>query len=266
MKEYVANVLFSYESVSISWWHIDKTDTFSYAHTEALIDHIYIHTKMNGMYQSMQILIINHTQWNHCPILLQCCDHDDVIKWKHFPRYWPFVRGIHRSPVNSPHKGQWRGVLMFSLICVWINDWVNSREAGDLRRYRAHYDVIVMICVCHPEQTAVALKPVAFNNKTRLTYVNGLYVVHSMVNAYGWSKTFVCGAGRLSSTGDILKYRAFLWWFCNFGNTWYEAANQACKAEDKSGLLLLSNIIVFKHYIDIIVTTVVSQITSLTVV
>ena len=39
--------------------------------------------------------------------------HDDVIKWKHFPRYWPFVRGIHRSPVNSPHKGQWRGALVF---------------------------------------------------------------------------------------------------------------------------------------------------------
>ena len=70
--------------------------------------------------------------------------HDDVIKWKHFPRYRPFVRGIHRSPVNSPHKGQWRGALMFSLICVWINVWVNNREAGDLRRYRAHYDVIVM--------------------------------------------------------------------------------------------------------------------------
>ena len=47
--------------------------------------------------------------------------HDDVIKWKHFPRYWPFVRGIHRSPVNSPHKGQWRGALMFSVICAWIN-------------------------------------------------------------------------------------------------------------------------------------------------
>ena len=58
--------------------------------------------------------------------------HDDVIKWKHFPRNWPFVRGIHRSPVNSPHKGQWRGALMFSLICVWINYWVNNREAGDL--------------------------------------------------------------------------------------------------------------------------------------
>ena len=71
--------------------------------------------------------------------------HDDVIKWKHFPRYWPFVRGIHRSPVNSPHKGQWRGALMFSLICVWINGWVNNREAGDLRRYRAHSDVTVMV-------------------------------------------------------------------------------------------------------------------------
>ena len=71
--------------------------------------------------------------------------HDDVIKWKHFPRNWPFLRGIHRSPVNSPHKGQWRGALMFSLISVWINDWVNNREAGDLRRYRAHYDVNVMI-------------------------------------------------------------------------------------------------------------------------
>ena len=70
--------------------------------------------------------------------------HDDVIKWKHFPRYWPFVRGIHRSPVNSPHKGQWCGALMFSLICVWINGWLNNREAGDLRRYRAHYDVTVM--------------------------------------------------------------------------------------------------------------------------
>ena len=48
--------------------------------------------------------------------------HDDVIKWKHFPRYWPFVQGIHRSPVDYPHKGQCRGALMFSLICALIND------------------------------------------------------------------------------------------------------------------------------------------------
>ena len=72
--------------------------------------------------------------------------HDGVIKWKHFPRYCPFVRRIHLSPVNSSHKGQWRGALMFSSICTWINGWVNNREAGDLRRNRADYDVIVM-CV-----------------------------------------------------------------------------------------------------------------------
>ena len=70
--------------------------------------------------------------------------HDDVIKWKHFTRYWTFVRGIHRSPANSPHKGQWHGALMFSLICVWIKGWENNREDGDWRRYLAHYDVIVM--------------------------------------------------------------------------------------------------------------------------
>ena len=72
-------------------------------------------------------------------------DHDDVIKWKHFPRYWPFVRGIRRSLVNSPHKAQWRGALMFYLICAWINGWVNNRKAGDLRRHRDHYDATVMI-------------------------------------------------------------------------------------------------------------------------
>ena len=67
--------------------------------------------------------------------------HDDVIKCKHLRRYWSFVRGIHRSPVNSPQKGQWRGALMFSLISACR---VNNREAGDLRQHRAHYDVTVM--------------------------------------------------------------------------------------------------------------------------
>ena len=68
----------------------------------------------------------------------------DDIKWEHFPRYKPFVRGIHRSPVDSPYKGQWRGALMFSLICAWTNVWANNRDAGDLGRHCAHYDVIVM--------------------------------------------------------------------------------------------------------------------------
>ena len=76
-------------------------------------------------------------------------NHDDVIKWKRFTRYWPFVRGILRWPVNSPHKGQWRGALVFTLICAWLNGWVNNREAGDLRRHRFHHDVTVMLFFPH---------------------------------------------------------------------------------------------------------------------
>ena len=64
--------------------------------------------------------------------------HDDVIKWKHFPRYWPFVQGIHRSPVTQ--RPMTRGFDVFL-----GNGWVNNREAGDLRRYCAHYDVTVML-------------------------------------------------------------------------------------------------------------------------
>ena len=68
-------------------------------------------------------------------------NNDDVIKLKHFPRYWPFEQGIHRPPVASPHEGQWHGALIFSLICARTNGWANTQDAGDLRRHHAHYDV-----------------------------------------------------------------------------------------------------------------------------
>ena len=84
--------------------------------------------------------------------------HDDVIKWNYLLRNWPFVRGIHRPPVNSPHKGQWRGDLMFSLICARINGWVNKRGAGDLRRHRTHYDVTVMVIYTNVESIWVHLQ------------------------------------------------------------------------------------------------------------
>ena len=85
--------------------------------------------------------------------------HDDVIKWKHFPRYWPFVWGIHRPRVNSPHKGQWCRALMFSLICTWINGWVNNREAGDLRCNRAHYDATQLSSLAPQNWLAYPLGP-----------------------------------------------------------------------------------------------------------
>ena len=107
--------------------------------------------------------------------------HDDVIKWKHFPRYWPFVRGIHWSPVNSSHKGQRRGALMFSLICAWINGWVNNREAGDLRRQLAHYDVIVML---EREATCIVLGGYHYSGgimSAMASLITGVSIVFSTV-------------------------------------------------------------------------------------
>ena len=56
------------------------------------------------------------------------------------PLWW----GTHRSPVHSPNNGQWRGALMFSLICDWTNGWTNNRDVGDSKPHRAHYYVTVM--------------------------------------------------------------------------------------------------------------------------
>ena len=72
--------------------------------------------------------------------------HDDVIKWKHFPRYWPFVRR------NSPATGEFpaqrpvtRSFDVFFDLRLKIG-WVNNGEAGELRRHIVHYDVTVMFC------------------------------------------------------------------------------------------------------------------------
>ena len=94
-------------------------------------------------------------QWTH----LLCCQlcRFRYPWWRHQMETFSALLALSagNSPVTGefPHKGQWRGALMFSLICAWINGWVNNREAGDLRRYRAHYDVTVMLlklCMIHP--------------------------------------------------------------------------------------------------------------------
>ena len=102
--------------------------------------HSFVTTFISSSFLSSVHVLLSHSSMYHEI-------HDFVIKWKLFLRYWPFVRGIHRSPLNSPHKGQWRRASMFSLICAWINGCVNNHEAGDLRRHRDHYDVSVM---CRP--------------------------------------------------------------------------------------------------------------------
>ena len=71
--------------------------------------------------------------------------------------------------VNSPHKGQWRGALMFSLICARIKDWVNNREAGDLRRHHGQYDANVMLikgnCIMHYLMTRWQGRTLSMSNK-----------------------------------------------------------------------------------------------------
>ena len=92
----------------------------------------------------IQNYIQAYVDWT-CPHQLDHCitnveaHHDDVIRWKHFPCYWPCLRGINRPIVNYPHNCQWSGALMFSLICSWANVWANNREVGDLRHRCAHY-------------------------------------------------------------------------------------------------------------------------------
>ena len=126
--------------------------------------------------------------------LRRVTEHDDVIKWKHFPRYWSFVRGIRRWPVNSPHKGQWRGALMFSLICAWINRWINNREASDLRRHR----VIVMtrknICQCFWFDCLLSVVT-ALNN----VIVNSFWSTDGMFPSNGTCMLLYCALQRCAT-------------------------------------------------------------------
>ena len=120
-----------YFAVSIRYWKRTATigikpyasgkSTIDYAWPKFLEVHFYeavddsIQEPMCGLSANIWLLHIiskpqiKHVLWWHDSAI----DHDDVIKWKHFPRYWPFLRGIHRPPENSPHKGQWRRTLFF---------------------------------------------------------------------------------------------------------------------------------------------------------
>ena len=110
--------------------HSTITTIFTLRHT--IIDHEMVNYLLNLVlycWSSCKMDVLY--QWEHMVFLsvLSKHRHDDVIKRKYLPRYWPFCAG--NSPI--PVKGQCRGAFMFSFICVRINDRVNNREAGDLR-------------------------------------------------------------------------------------------------------------------------------------
>ena len=87
--------------------------------------HHYIESGPSGKWASycMEYRLFGRLLVNQSVLTIDARSHDDVIKWKHFSRNWPFVSGIHRSLVASPYKGQWREALMFSLTCAWTNGW-----------------------------------------------------------------------------------------------------------------------------------------------
>ena len=77
--------------------------------------------QMIAYYKSNMNLSKNWTETQMSSLTMMTSSNGNIFRVIH---YWLFVWGIHQSPVNSPHKGQWRGALMFSLICIWINGWV----------------------------------------------------------------------------------------------------------------------------------------------
>ena len=106
--------------------------------------HVYPTETVGGWQQWQGYLRFRHTEMFSFPW------------WRHqmktFSALLALCAGNSPVPGNSPHNGQWRRALMFSLICVWTNGGVNNPDDGDLRRHRAHYDVIVMSVSQYPRR------------------------------------------------------------------------------------------------------------------
>ena len=117
----------------IHWWRVNSRKIF----------HL-MTSSCNGWYlTTMLMLVIRYKEWCILPTQMMTrsisttwpsltkhsSKHDAIIKWKNFPRHWPFVRRIHRSQVNSSYKGQWRGALIFSSIYA-LNKRLNKQPWG----------------------------------------------------------------------------------------------------------------------------------------
>ena len=133
--------------------------------------------------------------------------HYSIIKWKQSTRYWPFAQGIHRAPVNFPHKGQWRGVWCFFLICAWTNGCVNNRDAGDLRRHRTHYDATVIFLTLN-----LGFRCLAIRNH------NASLIVPVVSRELCYDTPHMQWESIIEKWGEISGEPEFLgrWWVCLF--------------------------------------------------
>ena len=105
------------------WWNFHQNDDIymaSYCVLRSCYSITIVHSAQ-GLLKS----------WSSAIVMMKWAGrfHDDIIKWKHLPRYWPFVCGIHRWPMNSPHKGQWcRALIFFFDLC--LNKRLNKQSWG----------------------------------------------------------------------------------------------------------------------------------------
>ena len=145
---------------STTWWEIDTRDeSWELIFRSALRDTFQIcwlsicSNSSLGRHRPPCIIAYRPSVYASCTTFpCNCLRIADIcLRWSRrqietFSTLLAICAGSHRSPVNSPNKGQCRGASMFSLICAWTNGWINNRDATDLRRYRAH-DAVTVMCI-----------------------------------------------------------------------------------------------------------------------
>ena len=177
--------------------------------------------------------------------------------WRHqietFSALLFFVKGIHRSTVHSPHKGQWRGTLMFSLICAWTNAWANNRNAGDLRRHRTHDDVTATFEYMVERDTLTHWGWVTHEITSKLTTIgpdNGLVVWRTPRHSLKQYWNIVNWTLRNKLNWNLNRNSRKCIWKCRPGNgghfvaasmcsqyTWWQVGAQNDRASKTGGLM-----------------------------
>ena len=109
-------------------------------HSSVVSMYLWTYQPGHGSFISNEIIIVSHEERSH----LRLQYHDDAIRWKHFPRYWHFVRGISDRWISLTKAGD-EELWCFLWSAPWMNGWVNNSEADDLRSHRVHCNVNVMI-------------------------------------------------------------------------------------------------------------------------
>ena len=135
--------------------------------------------KLNSLIFKIYLMLIYSFRWIHSvylPIFMMISSNGNKFR----------VTGLlcgEFTGHRSPHKCQWRGALIFSLICVWISSWVNNRKAGDLRRHRARYYVTVTIFFCSLDtRTVLRELRCQWSNLEDLTQGWGLLKFHAIIS------------------------------------------------------------------------------------